>query len=70
MNSGVFFTDLFTVDYYKIHSRSNGSGDNMIPVVSAYKWSSGKNVTPPKLTATSVSPVSCSSALTGIEAMA
>jgi hypothetical protein len=48
---------------------SKGSGDRIIPVLSAYKWSSGRKVTPPKLTATSRSPMSFSSAATGIEAI-
>ena len=52
------------------YSISSGSSERIIPVLSAYKWSPEKNVTPPKLTRTSLSPMPSPAAPTGIAAIA
>ncbi len=54
----------------KVYSISSGSSDRIIPVLSAYRWSPEKKVTPPKLTRTSLSPMPSPAAPTGIAASA
>lgn len=52
------------------YSISSGSSERIIPVLSAYRWSPEKNVTPPKLTRTSLSPIPSPAAPTGMAAIA
>ena len=52
------------------YSISSASSDRIMPVLSAYRWSPEKKVTPPKLTRTSLSPMPSPAAPTGIAAIA
>ncbi|SQA98442.1 Cell division protein ZapB [Cedecea neteri] len=52
------------------YSMSSGSSERMMPVLSAYRWSPEKKVTPPKLTRTSLSPMPSPAEPAGMAAIA